>query len=69
MHLDGCNDLQNARSSDAAFGGEPVFPGFCKPDLVPSSASASYPGVLTVGSAKQDEDTKAVGTWHWPERA
>lgn len=25
-------------------------------------------GNLAVGSAKQDEETKAPGTWHWPER-
>lgn len=25
-------------------------------------------GTLIVGSAKQDEDTQAPGTWHWPER-
>lgn len=26
------------------------------------------PNPTTLGSVPQDEDTKAVGTWHWPER-
>lgn len=67
VHLDGSNDLQTARPVDASLGG-PVFVGFCKPELAPQNAGAVYPGSLCVGSAAQDEDTKAPGTWHWPER-
>lgn len=28
----------------------------------------SVPGTIGIGSVAQDEDDKAPGTWHWPER-
>ncbi|MVN88625.1 hypothetical protein GO986_17965 [Deinococcus sp. HMF7620] len=61
VYLDGCNDLNCADASQPASGK-------CHPFLVPPGANNRIPGVLTVGSAHQDEDTRAPGTWHWPER-
>ncbi len=54
VHLDGMNDFT---------------PGLhmADPELIPPGAYTAG-GVLHVGSAHQDEDTKAPGTWHWPER-
>lgn len=68
VHLDGCNDLQTARSNGDSFGDAAVLPGMCKPELIPQGAAALYAGSLVVGSASQDEETHAPGTWHWPER-
>lgn len=61
VHLDGSNDLNQADSSQPASGR-------CHPYLIPPGADNRIPGVLVVGSAHQDEDTHAPGTWHWPER-
>lgn len=70
VHLDGWNDLQHERSSTAAYGGDLVQPGYCKPELIPDGqgAAALVPGELSVASAAQDETGHAVGSWHWPER-
>lgn len=71
VHLDGCNDLQPGRVSDS-IDGTTTWPNpqayCCKNELAPIGASNFLPGVLTVGSAQQDEDTKASGSWHFPER-
>jgi hypothetical protein len=36
-------------------------------NLMPSGSAFLAGGTLAVGSAHQDEETKAAGTWHWPE--
>ena len=61
VHLDGSNDLNRAEP------GQPAS-GKCHPYLMPPGTENHIPGVLTVASAEHDEDTKAPGTWHWPER-
>jgi hypothetical protein len=70
VHLDGMNDLQPESSEGGALSMSmaAVRPGYCVNELVPMGAHAALPGVLSVGSASQDEDTKLPGTWHWPER-
>lgn len=68
VHLDGNNDLvcfYNVEDGEIVKAPDSYH---CKPELRPGNAADWLPGVLIVGSASQDEDTKAPGTWHWPER-
>ena len=41
---------------------------YIKNNLQPTGALDYSDGTSAVGSAKQDEDGKAPGTWHFPER-
>lgn len=60
VHLDQSNDVQTSQAGDGQY--------VAKFDLIPEGAGCRANGTLAVGSAEQDEDTKAPGTWHWPER-
>lgn len=42
--------------------------GYIWAHLKPEGAFAPAPYLLSAASAKNDEETKAPGTWHWPER-
>lgn len=43
--------------------------GLYREELAPENAAyITTGGTLAVSHAVQDEDTKAVGTWHYPER-
>ena len=68
VFLDGMNDLQGVRLTVDGVSVANPDAGKCVPGRQPSGSSNFIPGVLSVGSAAQDEDTQAPGTWHWPER-
>jgi hypothetical protein len=64
VHLDQANDFEN--DFDPATG--QLKRQIVKNNLQPTGAADFGNGTLGVASAQQDEDTKAPGTWHWPER-
>lgn len=68
VHLDGYNDLLHERVIQDGIERPNPDAGLCHPSLIPQGAHGRIPGVLVVGSAPYDEETKAPGTWHWPER-
>ncbi|GBF05829.1 hypothetical protein DAERI_060089 [Deinococcus aerius] len=68
VQLDQLNDLQSDRVEEGDLSSPNSRAGYARPALVPQGATARTPGTLAVGSAKNDEDAKAPGTWHWPER-
>lgn len=66
VHLDLMNDVEVEKEA----GGPSVRRVVAKNNLHPKNMGSQdfFLGVLAVGSAPQDEETKAPGTWHWPER-
>lgn len=64
VSLDGANDLEIHRDET----GVGIHRVYVKNNLQPQGSFDLNNGGLSVASAKQDEDTKAPGTWHWPER-
>ncbi len=66
VHLDGMNDCAAYRRDPGEDAPHPGS-GECARGLIPPGAAILGPGLLTVGSAAPDEETKLPGTWHWPE--
>lgn len=62
VHLDQFNDVEAFQTSD----GHTWY--VAKQPLMPTGSACPKNGTLAVGSAKQDEEDKTPGTWHWPER-